>query len=318
MVFKMAVDQNFEQLKQTLSSAKEVLVLVGQNPTEDTVAGALALYLTCKGIGKNVTVACETPMRVGHSHLVGLDKVARKIGNRNLVVSFEYIQDSIEKVSYHVDGDKFNLVVQPKVGKRPLDPKSVSYSYSGAQAEMVFVLGAISFEGLGSLYQSETKLFSTAHTVSVGKLQTAPFAQTTVVDPKASGVSEVVYGLLMSLGYSAKEDVASNLLAGLDNATKRFSLANVPATTFSAAAELIGNGAKRRVVGLNKAVSGVPPIGQARVGAGVMQPMSELVSARTAPLPEQTDDEQEATDQADKKPPKDWLEPKIFKGATEV
>lgn len=294
----MGLTEDLATVKQQLGQTDGLYILLPQNPDQDSLAAALALYLGIKEQGKTVFVACATPMRVESSRLVGVDKISPKIGNRNLVISFDYIEDSLEKVSYHVEGDKFNLVVQPRSGKKPLDPKNVSFSYSGAEADLVIIIGATSFESLGKLYQDERKLFDKAQTVSLAKLPTPPFAQITLIDPEAGSVSEIAIQLLEALGVTINQDIASNLLAGIDSATNRFSNPNVKAATFGRAAQLLSQGARRQFMPVAQPVQFSLP--NTPMPSGVAQPQQPVVPATPPP------------------PPQDWLEPKIYSGASKV
>ena len=105
-------------------------------------------------------IGSPSKMRVEHSRLVGIDKISEKIGNRNLIISFDYKEDSIEKVSYNVEGEKFNLVIQPRSGYPPLDKSSVDFSYEGIDADVIFVIGAQKLEDLGAIYDKERQAFS--------------------------------------------------------------------------------------------------------------------------------------------------------------
>ena len=84
----MAFNADLSTIKDRLKAAKDIYILIPQNPNQDAVAAGLALYLSLKGDGKNAYIACPSPMRVEFSRLVGVDKVVSKIGNRNLVVFF--------------------------------------------------------------------------------------------------------------------------------------------------------------------------------------------------------------------------------------
>ncbi|OGV91341.1 hypothetical protein A2783_05195 [Microgenomates group bacterium RIFCSPHIGHO2_01_FULL_45_11] len=315
----MALPQDFSQLKEALAKANDIYMLIAENPNPDTVAGALALYLSLKEVGKNVLVGCQSPMRVEFSRLVGVDKVTTKIGSRNLVISFDYYQDSIDKVSYHVEGKMFNLMVQPKTGAKPLNPANVKYSYSGAAADMVFIVGATTLDNLGDLYRLERKLFDEAYTVGVSRFQVAAYAQTMVTDPQASSVSEVVFQLVKALELSVSGDSASNLLFGIEYATQSFSAATTSATVFEAVAELLKAGGRRQfpavTVGEKKAVVGEPSqvrVTEPAADRGVMKPMTPAMSAKNPPQGVTTQN------QSDDKPPEEWLQPKIFRGSTKV
>jgi hypothetical protein len=321
---------DFSPLSPELEKANDIFILIPQNPNLDQVAAALTLFASLKNTGKNVNIACPSPMRVEFSRLVGVDKVADKIGNRNLVISFDYVKDAIEKVSYNVEGDKFNLVVQPKTGQKPLNSDNVSYSYSGAAADLVFIIGSTRLEDLGPLYEAERKLFTQATTVSIHRLNITPFAKINLHNPQAASISEIVFELLNVLNLPPQEDLATNLLAGIDYATNKFQNPNVNADTFAAASQLLNSGAKRQILPAImskpfRPLTRIQPQPSAVGSPNIFQPMTPTVSAQTPPqtLPQNapTDQPQPQTTPptTNQNPvPQDWMQPKIFKGSTKV
>lgn len=346
-----------EKLKSELAKAKEILILIRDNPKLDHVASALSLYLGLKDQGYSVTVACPTPMRVEFNRLVGVNRIAATIGNRNLVISFPYVKDSIEKVSYHVDEQSFNLVIQPKPGFPSLDSSKVRYAYSGAEAQVVFVVGAQQLEDLGVLYQAERSLFETATIVNIdAHPRNSRFAQLNLVWNGYSSCAEVVTETFERLGLKLNEDSASNLLAGLSDATQNFQGFGVKPSAFEMAAKLMQAGGKRMPASLGR----FSPFGSApastSVGLGgptspfssgfdfgetpfpttpvVPQPQvpGTMPLPRPSPQPQNTQPRPMTTPPAVSQAPKpsqawpkrqplggdDWLKPKIYKGSTKV
>ena len=84
---------DFRPIQEELEAAKNILILLPANPTLDSVAAALSLYLVIKKQEKNVGIGCPTKMTVAYNRLVGINKITDKVGSRNLVISFNYIKD---------------------------------------------------------------------------------------------------------------------------------------------------------------------------------------------------------------------------------
>ena len=106
------------QIRGLLEQAKSVAIIASPQPSIDAVAASLALYLALSATGKTVSVISTAPMTVEFSHLVGVDKIVNTIGTgdgRNMVISFPYQEGSIEKVSYNIEQETFNLVIEPRV-----------------------------------------------------------------------------------------------------------------------------------------------------------------------------------------------------------
>lgn len=241
---------NLEPIKQALSSAKQVLILLPQNPEVDSVAAGLALYLSLNKQSINTSIGCPTPMTVGFNRLFGVDKIKPRIGNQNLVISFNYPEDSLEKVSYDKDSQnqKFNLTIEPKAGMEPLDTSTVEYSYTGSSADVIFVIGARTLEDLGELYQSEKKLLDdkSKTIVNLSNLdRNNQFGTVNLYDPTASGACEIMTQVLNDLQLPLESDMATNLLAGIEAKTNNFTSPQTNADTFEMIAQLMRQGAKK-------------------------------------------------------------------------
>lgn len=269
---------DFSQIQETLASAQTVFVFLPQHLNQDKVAAALALYLSLKKFGKKTAIFCPQPMTVEFSSLVGVDRIGEKLAGKILVISFD-IENSTQKVSYNVENNKLKIFVQPKEDFPPLSPKKVEYSYSGGQADLAFIIGASTLKELGEIYLNNKDLFEGGKTVNLDiNPKNDQFAKTNLVYPEAASYSEVVTGLVAYLNLPIDADIATNLLAGIENATTVFSSAKAGAATFEAAAFCLKAGARR---------------------------FQEKV--RLTPMPK---------DVSAEKPAPDWFEPKIYKGNT--
>lgn len=287
----MNQDIDLNPLKDLLKSSQSVLILLPQNPEIDQVAAGLALYLSFKKMALPAQVGCANLMTVKFNRLFGVNKITDKIGQRNLVISFDYVKDAIERVSYHIDKGKFNLVIEPKTGAPTLDPKKVDYFHTGADADLVFVLGVNQLADLGKFYEDEKNLFEQKPIVNIStQAQTEHFGKFNLIDDTSCGISQIVSFLFKSLDLPIDQDIATNLLAGLEKATNNFSSDKVSAQTFKLAAFLMEQGASQHQL----------------QPAPVVQP-----TLRDQPNPVRD----ESQDQV--KPSPDWFKPKVFKGNTQ-
>jgi hypothetical protein len=284
-------------------------------------------------------------MTVGFNRLFGVDKIKARIGNQNLVISFNYPEDSLEKVAYDKDpqNQKFHLTIEPKAGFEPLDTSNVEYSYTGSNADLIFIVGATSLEDLGSLYQQEKKLLDDKQKAIVNISSNEKSGQLGTVnlyDPTVSGVCEILVNVLQALNLPIEQDIATNLLSGIESATQN--LQNVTqADTYEMVASLMRLGAKKghlNPVGSN--LRSMPGFGSAPTGtSNRLSPFSGLTtqpnfggslsqtlpSTPVNPTPSTqnqssnavTDNQQSTTDQSGPSP--DWLKPKVFKsGGSQV
>jgi nanoRNase/pAp phosphatase (c-di-AMP/oligoRNAs hydrolase) len=242
----MLVNELTGEVKKALENAKSIFIFLPQNANLDATAASLALFLSLKGSGKNVLIGSPSQMRVEFSRLVGIDKITDKVGNRNLILSFDYKEESIEKVSYNVEGEKFNLVIQPRSGFPPLNQENVKFSYEGIDAQLIFIIGAQKLESLGSLYEKDRQAFTQATVVNIDRSPSnTKFGQINILDSKSGSISELIYSLIKNLSLSVNADTAGNLLRGIEAQTQNFQAPFASVETFETAAELMRAGAKR-------------------------------------------------------------------------
>lgn len=266
---------DIKTFQDSLSQIKSVLVLLPEKPEFDAVAAALAFSTSLKESGKEVTVACPSPMLVEFNRLVGVNKVTDNIDNRNLVISFkDYDAEGIEKVSYNIENGQFMLVIVPKTSLAAPQKEQVEIGHRGVSGDLIIVTGATNKQDLGKFADKE-ELWNTpdAKITILGRLPAQGFKNTTeLVNPQASTVSESAFGVIESLGLPINQDIATNLFMGLRSGTNNFQK-NITADTFATASRLLRSGAK----------------------------------TETLPQPPEVQKEQE---------PKNWPEPRLFKGNT--
>lgn len=270
-----------------IESGNSFLVLLPKKPFFDQVAAGLALFLSIRD--KKETIICSpSPMVVEFNRLVGVNKITGELGSKNLTIRFsDYNANNIERVSYDIEDGEFRLTVIPKPQAAAPTKEQVGFSYSGVSADTVILVGGANeshFSALTSVDLAGAKLIhigTRALSLSQDK-NLISFAR------PASSVSELVASLIKESGLSLDADIATNLLLGIEEGSSKFSTAEVTADTFETVAQLLRAGGKRK--------------SQAVQAKGAFPPGS---------IPGQKP--QEAQKQ---KAPKDWLEPKIYKGTT--
>jgi len=280
-----------------VDSASSVLVLVPERPYFDQVAAGLSLYLALRD-RKDTSISCSSPMIVEFNRLVGVNKVTSELGNKNMVIKFlGYNPRAVERVSAEVEGSELNLVVIPKPGTPPPKKDRVIISYSGVSADTVILIGGANashfpqIEGKDLLGAKLLHVGTRAITLGLGK-EPISFAK------PGSSISEVVATLINESGFSLDPDMATNLLMGIEEGSRDFKGPDVTAQTFEIVAALMKAGGNR--------------IPQRAPTSAFRPPASGLAPTPRAPSPQVEAVEPEPP----KEPPKDWLEPKIYKGTS--
>ncbi len=245
-VQSMISQEKVEQLQSLLADVNSALVLLGASPSLDQVASALALSNALQLQGKQVVLASPDALSEEFSSLPGVDEVKQQLGSKNLSVSFAYQQSAVDKVSYHISDDNstFYLVIKPQKGHEPLDAKTVQFDYTGADADMIFLVGVHQYDALEHLYTGYEQLYEQAAVVTLHTFE--PSIGHVKLDVSGStSLSEGAAGLLKKLGYQIDGDAATNLLAGIEQGTQSFKSLTTTADTFEVVAHLMRSGARR-------------------------------------------------------------------------
>lgn len=276
-------------LASLLSESTAIVVVLPQNPSLDSVAAGLALYLALKS-QKQVDIVCSEPMRVEFNRLVGVNKVKTEVGNRNLIIKFrDYKATDIERVSYDIENSEFKLTVVPKDGILPPSTDQVVSSHSGISANTALLIGGAGLQDFASI--SDLKGAKLIH-FGISAMSGQGATEVVSLAGSASSISELVYYRLNEAGITVDSDVASNLLSGIEEESNGFASDQTTADTFLAIAELLRAGGIRNQVRLQNQAD----LQMAPAPAG--NPMEPPLQA------------EKPQGQA----PNEWFGPKIYKG----
>ncbi|KKT40040.1 hypothetical protein A3K29_01480 [Candidatus Collierbacteria bacterium RIFOXYB2_FULL_46_14] len=310
-------DQNhFSSAKKLLDSANSIIIILPPDPSVDLVSAGLSLHLSLKSSGKKSQIGCGSEVHVA-SNLQGAHEIADSIGARNLVISFNYHENDLEKVDYDVRPDgKFYLMIKPKANSPIPDVSNVKYSYSGASADLVISLGIGSLEELGKIYADEKKFLDEAQILS---LHTSPkpvqFTKN-LLHQTTGSYSELVSVLLEKVGIKPSSEAGKNLLGSIYEETKNLTSPRMTAETFSAIAFLMRHGAR-----LPNQPAFVPRFAQPAFFEAPSTPEEDDVTdedlppdQEEIPLPQEDYSLKDSQGSLSTDPvPQDWTKPKIFR-----
>lgn len=290
------------------------IIVLPNNPSQDAIAGATSLYLALLKLGKNVTIVSSSPVK---SDMAAADKIqsSLSVGGENLVVSFPYTDGAIDKIDYHIQGEKFNLVITPRQGYPKLDPNQVIYSYSGGTFDFIITVDVPNLNAVGTLYTENQAQFQGKEIINIDRhLTNAFFGTVNFINKTSSSTCELVYKVLKQLECELDKDMATNLYAGIAVATNTFTSYSVNAETFETAAALLKAGAAKKTnpqpAMKPLAVQSQPKPPVSTPVFSVKQPGSERQHVQSIASVES----QESQSKEGAQSPQDWLKPNIFKG----
>lgn len=241
--------EQVNQARSILGNSKNILLAIPVDPSIDNVASALALYLSLSAAGKQVSIITPTEITVQFNHLIGVDKISTSFtaqNGKNLIISFPYTEGSIEKVSYNIENETFNLVIEPREGYPSVLPEMMKYNFSGGNYDTIVTIGAANIEELGQIYSNNQNLFNEKQVINIDDdIANSNFGKINLIDSKIASLSELVLGLIDQMNLPVEADIATNLLTGLTAQTNNFSSPKTTATTFETAAMLLKFGAQK-------------------------------------------------------------------------
>jgi len=288
-----------DELKSFLQDKQSIVVILPPNPSSDMVAAGLSLHQTLKNSGKDSQIGCSPPLpRI--PNLDEQDEIVESIGSKNLIISFDYPEEYLEKVDYDVlPGGKFCLMIRPKDGSPVPKTSDVKYSYSGANADLVIVFGINSLEELGKIYADEKKFLDSTKILSLNITGTIPDFTPNVFHHPLSSFAELVTLLLEKTSLVPAPPAASNLIRFIYEITSNLTSPKTNAETFSSISFLMKNG------GRLPNQSPANPFASRFSPPAFFEPHPSPVGAGFIP-PAPTDNDSAPV-------PSDWTAPKIFR-----
>lgn len=232
-----------DQLTQYVNAARSVVIALAEGANQDQVASGLSLANALRQTGRDVVVVSPGSLNI---KTVQQEQIQTQLGNRDLTVSFPYDPAAVDKVSYNIDQEqqRFSLVIKPQKGHRPLGTDAVNFSYTGADTDLIFLIGVNEFEELQHLYYGYEQLYQDTPIISFHTYQTE--IGTVKIDAsQSSSLSEATAELLRSLGLVVSGDSATDLLAVIEQKTEGFKSLRATADTFLIISELLRAGGRR-------------------------------------------------------------------------
>lgn len=335
----MKYDAQTAQVKTLLPGAQNILILLPPEAGIDQLAAGLALYLSLEQIKKNVAIATEGIIRVGHTQLFGVGQIQNKIppsSSGDLVLTLGGVvvpgpngQEGalpLEKMDYQASGSDLKLIFRVKPGQK-FEPTFITPQYEGGKFDLIFVIGAQNLQSLGNLYQNNQAVFSQTHLVNIDNQANSQFGTTNVVDPQSSSLSEIMGQVLPSLQLPIETDISSNILSGIFEATNNLQSPNVGAETYEIVAQSLKAGGQKPSEVSQPQPAPAPTSAPAGFDLSKLQTITpepvkpEATSAPLGGAKEQQPEYQSSPEEMPSgeaatsgEPELDWLTPKIYKG----
>lgn len=238
--------QDFNKLGDFLVEENDLGIVIGAHQNLDTVASALALYLSLQQAGKNVQIVSIKEPLVEISSLVGVDKIKNSFSGdtSKLVVALPYIKGEVEKVLFTEQQDtiNFHLTAAPGRTISPFDLNQVKLIWEGSSPKNIITVGVGSeneLEGIVSL--------ADAKIVNIDNYpNNSGFGDIVLVDSTFSSLAEIVGKIIKDQRLPMDQDIAQNILDGVLFATRNFTKGNTSPAAFETASYAMYQGAQRK------------------------------------------------------------------------
>jgi nanoRNase/pAp phosphatase (c-di-AMP/oligoRNAs hydrolase) len=246
----MKYDSQLADFKAKLDQAKSVLVLLPSQVNNDKMAAALALYLSLKHSGKDVSIVSEAEIRVSQSVLFGVGDVKKELPagiSGNFIMSFEGVVvdgkvPSLVDLNYYPEGSTLNLVFNVVPGQK-FEPINITHRYDDVNFDLLIMVGVSNLAHIGNVYSSNQEKFASTPKIDIDNSNNNPsYGDVNIIDHGVS-ISEMVMHILQGMAMALDQDIATNIITGIYDSTRGLT-SNVTADTFLAIGEAMQIGGK--------------------------------------------------------------------------
>ncbi|MEX0616181.1 MAG: hypothetical protein WD231_00035 [Candidatus Woykebacteria bacterium] len=216
----MEVNVSYHQFKDLFSKAQKTLILIGGEVDIDTFGAALALKDVFKSNGKSVDLVCPETLPTNLSVLSGADEIKKTTESKSLIISFDYAKNPIEKISYKIVGDSFNLVIKPRGGSINLD--EIKTSFVGGDYNLIITLCVKDIRSVES-YQDNKEIFDSLPLINIDtNPENIRFGKLNIINHEIGSLSALLALLLDSSEVALPKKSAELLLNALREKTQNF------------------------------------------------------------------------------------------------
>ncbi|PIS21856.1 hypothetical protein COY33_01555 [candidate division WWE3 bacterium CG_4_10_14_0_2_um_filter_42_7] len=193
--------------KEALIKNKKIAILVASGAPRDAYFAGAALSLVAKEMGKEVTLIAKDNVPEEAAELAFFQN---EPGQKNLVISFDYTPETIEKVRYFSEDGAFNLILSPI--PKDFNPENIRYSYTVPNFDLWVLFGISDLNAIPSaLSEYKEEIIASQKVVFADK----PAFGELQIDISNQGYSANLFTLLSRANLVPSAITAKALLLGL-------------------------------------------------------------------------------------------------------
>lgn len=247
------INSTQKQVIDLIKRSNKILVLPSAPPDGDSLGSAVALYMSLKKLGKEVTVICSDPVPEVLQFLPNIKAVGNKvITSTDFIITIDLKNAKVDKIKNDIENDKVNIVITPKEGR--FSESDVTFNRGAVEYDLIITVDCAELNQLRGFYEQNIELFHQIPVVNIDHhISNTHFARVNNVDIMASSTTELLVPLLEEVAKEEKtelidEDVATLLLTGIITDTGSFQNANTTPKAFDVAANLVSYGARQQEI----------------------------------------------------------------------
>ncbi len=245
------MDSNIsQQIFETINRSQKILITLPQTPSADAVAGGLALFLFLERLEKDVEIVAPTLPAENIKFLPGIEKIKNQLpGGRSLVIRVDASKKKLGEISYQKSENHVEIFIKAK-GEDLFNEHDIELSTDKFPVDLIIAVGAKSLDSFGKLFEDNAGLFFETPKINIDSQPSNEYyGSVNLVDLSATGVSEVVSGLLEEFETEMiDEDIATCLLTGIITQTNSFQHVLTTPKAFEKASQLISLGGRQQEI----------------------------------------------------------------------
>lgn len=240
-----------EKIKETILSARKILILLPQNPTYDAISSGLAFYLFLKEKNINADIATHDPL----NNIEKLNFLPRPnhiltnvLNARDFILSFKTKYNKITSVKTQELAEETRIYITPENGT--IDPRDFSFIPAEFKYDLLICINSPDKESFGKIFEENPDIFYEVPIINIDNHSTNDnFGQINLINIKASSVAEILFDLFDEISASAiKDSIAKCLLTGIISATKSFQNTKTTPHALKISSELMTRGADQQEI----------------------------------------------------------------------
>jgi nanoRNase/pAp phosphatase (c-di-AMP/oligoRNAs hydrolase) len=237
-----------QQTSEAIRQAETILIMTGQHPSVDQVAGVIALGSILRKFGKKVNTVISDDIPAGVKFLP-TKFIDRQLGGlRDFIVRVDLSQAEVDKLKYTIENGKLNIHVSPFSGG--FKTSDVDFIYGDYQYDLVIVLGVASYARIDRVYTQKASVLQQIPMVNLDfHRANEQYGAINLVEPNAAGLGEMLVALSESLQTGLIDsEIATVILTGIMAATDRFTATHTTSKAMTVAAQMMAMGANQQQV----------------------------------------------------------------------